>query len=579
MKEKLENEFFVDRVLKLSNEPFLVIEGDMIIKCNHAAERFLGIAQEELSGKRVGDILCLEEDANQSALPLLSYLAKYQDRKHTVRLKGNEETSQLCDIECSVASLESNDWFIMHLGDEIRESQQSLSEYETTLSNSLIANFTLSKRGIIRRVNTAAIELLGYGEEDLLKRHFDSLIKQSGNNAFSLTSQLIGEVLQGKRIQDIEVELVNSDNEPVWASLTALSVNSSKIPVIEVLALDITARKTAEQSKKIAQEQVELWTEVMTHDLNNINQSILFSIGYVLESVALPEKAKNKLLEANWELRRGARMISNLRKLNQIKNQPPKQKIIPLASCISNALSDINEQIVHKDVEISVEGDIQDIKVPANENLQDVFFNIVENSIVHDPSSKTSINIKVNKPNFEDRVRIEIEDRGPGIPDKLKPLVFNRMGFFDGSKGGRGLGLTLVHAIIEGVGGNIRVEDRVEGKSSLGTRVVIDMDLWKEKMATECDRDNCITFYMSNHCLFCGPSMDILIGVLEGFGISSSIIEVINIDDPSVQISRHDLPMVPVTRICNREITGLTDATTVRQAVMDMILKGCAKLT
>jgi hypothetical protein len=185
----------------------------------------------------------------------------------------------------------------------------------------------------------------------------------------------------------------------------------------------------------------------------------------------------------------------------------------------------------------------------------------------------------VNKPNFEDRVRIEIEDRGPGIPDKLKPLVFNRMGFFDGSKGGRGLGLTLVHAIIEGVGGNIRVEDRVEGKSSLGTRVVIDMDLWKEKMATECDRDNCITFYMSNHCLFCGPSMDILIGVLEGFGISSSIIEVINIDDPSVQISRHDLPMVPVTRICNREITGLTDATTVRQAVMDMILKGCAKLT
>jgi len=579
MKRNLENQSFVRSFLKFSNEPLLAVEGNIINACNDAAERFLGTQKDELVGRRIWDILDFEMPQEVRGKSFLSELAKSKYNTHPARVRRNEGTSMPCDIEFSVSSLETEDFFIMNLNVGTHNNQQSKPNHETSLHDSLVARFTLSKRGIIHSVNTSAVELVGYKQDNLLKRRFDSLIKKSGDNAYSITSQLIGEILQGKKIQDIEVELVNSDGEPVWVSLTAQYFDSKDAPLIELLAVDITATKAAEESKKIAQEQVALWTEVMTHDLNNVNQSILFSIGFVLETVTLPEEARMKLQEANWEIRRGARMISNLRKLNQFRNHSPSQKAIDLASCIRGAVSVIEDQITHKDVQISFEGNIEGVKVLGNENLEDVFFNVIENSIVHDSSAKANITIKVTNQDLRNRVRIEIEDRGPGIPDNLKPFVFDRMGFLQGHEGGRGLGLTLVHTIIQSIRGDIWVEDRVDGKSSLGTRVVIELELWREEKALKCGRDSCIAFYTSNHCLFCGPSLDILIGVLEQFGINSSVIEIINIDNPSIHLGRTNLPMLPVTRICDREITGLANVTIIRQAVSALMLQQCARLT
>ncbi|TFG14138.1 PAS domain-containing protein [Candidatus Thorarchaeota archaeon] len=579
MKWSLESESFVQKILNLSNEPLLIINGDTIDTCNNAAERFLEVPRDELVGKRILDVIDLEIKHDQGGASFLSNLARSKDNVLAARMIRYKGTSTPYDIECSVVSLNANNGFIIKLRGGMRDYQESKSDYETVIYDSLVPSFRLSKRGIIQDINASAVELLGYKRDDLLKRHFDPLIKRSGGNENSITSQLIRELLQGKKIQDIEVELVNSDNESVWVSLTALYFDLEQKPVIDILAVDITARKTAEESRNIAQEQVALWTEVMTHDLNNVNQSILFSIGYVLETVKLPQDAKTKLLEANWEIRRGARMISNLRKLNQLRDHPPKREAVNLASCIRNVVSHIEDQIVHKDIEITLEGSIDGVEVFANENLEDVFFNVLENAIVHDPSTATNIRVEVNEKTFKDRVRIEIEDQGPGIPDSLKRIIFNRTQSLGGRNGGRGLGLTLVRTIIHSIGGEIWVEDRVEGKPSLGTRIAIELDLWKEDETLECGRDSCIAFYMSDHCLFCGPSLDILVGVLELFDISSSAIEIINIDDPSVHLDRKALPMLPVTRICDREIAGLTDATRIRQAVTEMMIRGCARFS
>jgi len=66
---------------------------------------------------------------------------------------------------------------------------------------------------------------------------------------------------------------------------------------------------------------------------------------------------------------------------------------------------------------------------------------------------------------------VEVRDRGPGVPDEEKELIFERFyqvarGSGDGGSRGVGLGLAICREIIEAHGGEINVKDQ-EGLGSI----------------------------------------------------------------------------------------------------------------
>ena len=79
----------------------------------------------------------------------------------------------------------------------------------------------------------------------------------------------------------------------------------------------------------------------------------------------------------------------------------------------------------------------------------------------------------------DDRVRLAVEDNGPGVPESDRQVVFNR--FSRGVTAGRrstgsegvGLGLALVSEHLRLQGGDVWVEDRPDGKP--GARFVVDL--------------------------------------------------------------------------------------------------------
>jgi signal transduction histidine kinase len=68
----------------------------------------------------------------------------------------------------------------------------------------------------------------------------------------------------------------------------------------------------------------------------------------------------------------------------------------------------------------------------------------------------------------EGEVRLEVEDRGVGIPLDKQAQIFERFGQAHGSSyGGLGLGLTITQGIIEQHGGRIWAESRgIDGEGS-----------------------------------------------------------------------------------------------------------------
>jgi signal transduction histidine kinase len=60
---------------------------------------------------------------------------------------------------------------------------------------------------------------------------------------------------------------------------------------------------------------------------------------------------------------------------------------------------------------------------------------------------------------FEQAVRLQVVDDGPGIPDEIKERLFQP--FVSGRPGGSGLGLAIVQRAVEAHRGLVYVETRV----------------------------------------------------------------------------------------------------------------------
>ncbi len=132
-----------------------------------------------------------------------------------------------------------------------------------------------------------------------------------------------------------------------------------------------------------------------------------------------------------------------------------------------------------------------------------------------------------------------------------------------------------MNQLVTDLGGQIWVEDRVSGDPLQGSRFVIELPAWKEEVELPCGRDTCITFYKSEHCVFCGPVHDTLIGVIDELGVSRSLISVVNVDDPDSEISEEDLAAMPTVRICEEELEGYQEEDDIRTAVLKMIMMSC----
>ena len=93
--------------------------------------------------------------------------------------------------------------------------------------------------------------------------------------------------------------------------------------------------------------------------------------------------------------------------------------------------------------------------------LEQVFVNLLENALKYTPPRSP---IEIRAAAEGDEIVAAVADRGPGIPEHARDLVFEK--FYrlrDGGGSGAGLGLAICRGIVAVHGGRIWVEDRAGG--------------------------------------------------------------------------------------------------------------------
>jgi signal transduction histidine kinase len=169
-------------------------------------------------------------------------------------------------------------------------------------------------------------------------------------------------------------------------------------------------------------------------------------------------------------------ILRNVQKLQQIGTGARTLEKVDLVSVLAEAVRQSSSG-QGRDVRINFARDFN-CPVMANALLKDAFLNILGNAIKHNTRPPV-IDVCVKKVTDGGKVLclVFIEDNGPGIPDEMKSRLFNRFERGITPASGKGLGLYLVRALIEGYAGRVWVEDRVSGDHRQGSRFVIALPL------------------------------------------------------------------------------------------------------
>ena len=106
------------------------------------------------------------------------------------------------------------------------------------------------------------------------------------------------------------------------------------------------------------------------------------------------------------------------------------------------------------------------------DRLAQVLRNLIQNAIEH---TRADGLVRVTASARAGRVRVAVDDDGPGIPPGERARIFDRFHRTDFSRsrrgGGSGLGLAIARAIVEAHGGGIWAEAAPEG----GARIVFEL--------------------------------------------------------------------------------------------------------
>lgn len=107
--------------------------------------------------------------------------------------------------------------------------------------------------------------------------------------------------------------------------------------------------------------------------------------------------------------------------------------------------------------------------------LEDVFENLLINSIKHNKNLTIEITVRISKEqqNGINYIKMAFLDNAIGVDDIMKKKIFNRGYNEKKNVLGMGLGLLLVRGIIDIYNGKIWVEDRVKGDRSKGSNFVL----------------------------------------------------------------------------------------------------------
>ena len=334
-----------------------------------------------------------------------------------------------------------------------QEIIQQSAKLNAVTRSALDAIIMINPEGQVQFWNPASERIFGYSEKEMLGQYLHTIILPSkyldvhriGFEKFreTGTGAAIGKVLELSGLRK------DGSKFPVELALTTIRVGDGwgAVGIIR----DITERKQNEQVRLLQQKELEIYTSLLRHDLNNDLSAIVGSLE-IVQMVMTEDPAEAKqFLDSSLALTvRMSNLLSAVSRTQNLQDEPIGNMLREVGKLSSDAKIGLEIQVI-------VDDELEGVKIHGGRLLPMVFENLFRNAVQHageDPK------ITVELSAIENQARIIVSDNGSGVPDDIRDQLFERG---TSTKEGGGLGLHLSKKIVEAVGGSIELMPKKKG--------------------------------------------------------------------------------------------------------------------
>ncbi len=372
----------------------------------------------------------------------------------------------------------------------MKEKVSKESEILRIVNEQSIMGITIIQNNKIIYANKGAEEIFGYPFEEsqhwTLKEILDPVHPEDKKFVFEQLKKkqegILGTVVQ------YQYRTKNKSGEYKWVEIYSKSIIFEGSPADMITVIDVNKEKKykedlleSEKKFKEAYKRVNFLNDLFAHDMSNILQNIKLSAEYFDLIQDNPDKLKEfgslfKIVKDH--VNRGRALIANVRKLSKLDEEALELYSVNVLDFLEKSIEHVKLGFKDRVINIDVNGLTKKDEVQGNELLIDVFDNLLNNAVKYTRNKlEVKIIISVSKHQLENKqlLRLEFKDFGIGIPNEKKKTLFSKTYSEDVKDHGMGMGLSLVKKILDRYGGNIEVEDRIEGDYSKGSNFILDL--------------------------------------------------------------------------------------------------------
>ncbi|WP_233080425.1 ATP-binding protein [Rheinheimera soli] len=285
--------------------------------------------------------------------------------------------------------------------------------------------------------------------------HYYDLYEEDGHTVLPVERIPLLRAFHGETVLGQDICIKAKNQAPRWARCRGEQLKSRSGQLLGALVLmqDISEQKQLEQMKTD-------FISTVSHELRTPITAISGALDLVIHQVlgAVPEKALAMLKVASQNSKRLQLLVNDLLDMEKLSAGKMDFYLQPcdLAQECQQAISQNQPYADRFAVQLSLLNNESLMMQLDSHRLQQVLSNLLSNAIKY---SKTGAGVFLSYYRMEDRLRIQVEDKGEGIPLHFQEKIFQRFAQADGSdtkaRSGTGLGLAISKAIIESMGGTI----------------------------------------------------------------------------------------------------------------------------
>jgi signal transduction histidine kinase len=207
-----------------------------------------------------------------------------------------------------------------------------------------------------------------------------------------------------------------------------------------------------------------------SHELRTPLTSVLANLELLAEQVE-GEDAQAAAASALRSSHRMRRLVADLLLLARYDRDPPTRSVphrpVDLSQVLVEVAAELEPLAERGQHHLTIAAHESLVIDGARDELHRLALNLIENALRHTPAGT---HVHAALASSGDDVVLTVEDDGPGIPEELRPRLFERFVRGRGdSGGGSGLGLSIVRAVALAHGGSVVVERASSG----GARFVV----------------------------------------------------------------------------------------------------------